>query len=220
MAQHGNAELSLADQKVALTGLVQVAYGTDVRALQPCVEDGEEVLAEQLRGRADHVGGHRRVVIVTELKPLRPGWELTAATASQISEIAEAVTEAANDVTEAAEAARRIVDSAGGQMNVIVDRVESIASEALERISLILLRRETIEADEFLALLAGTPEEDVFGPDEVVEPPPPADSGSAFATSPSSCACSITFSGSVFDSSHSRAFGRISLAANWRYWLF
>jgi methyl-accepting chemotaxis protein len=55
-----------------------------------------------------------------------------AATASQIAEIAEAVTDAANDVTAAAEAARQIVDSAGGQMTVIVERVESIAGEALE----------------------------------------------------------------------------------------
>jgi len=58
--------------------------------------------------------------------------EELAATASQIAEIAEAVTEAANDVTAAAGEARDIVTGATGQMSVIVERVETIASEATE----------------------------------------------------------------------------------------
>jgi cell division protease FtsH len=45
--------------------------------------------------------------------------------------------------------------------------------EQLDRISKILLKRETIERDEFLALLDGRDEEDVFGPEEV-EPKPGA----------------------------------------------
>jgi len=44
--------------------------------------------------------------------------------------------------------------------------------DALTRISELLLKRETIESQEFAALLEGKSEEDVFGPDEV-----PADTG-------------------------------------------
>lgn len=55
-----------------------------------------------------------------------------AATASQIAEVADQVTVAANDVTAAAERGREIVGGATEQMAVIVGRVESIASEALE----------------------------------------------------------------------------------------
>jgi methyl-accepting chemotaxis protein len=55
-----------------------------------------------------------------------------AATASQIAEIAENVTDAANDVTAAATQARDIVASASEQMILIGDRVDSIATEALE----------------------------------------------------------------------------------------
>jgi cell division protease FtsH len=43
--------------------------------------------------------------------------------------------------------------------------------EALERISKILLERETIEAEEFAKLLAGGSEEEVFGSDEEPEAP-------------------------------------------------
>jgi hypothetical protein len=47
-------------------------------------------------------------------------------------------------------------------------------------------------------------------------PPPPAPSGRALATSPSSWAAVSTFSGSFALSSHSRATGRISFWANCR----
>ncbi len=43
--------------------------------------------------------------------------------------------------------------------------------EVLETTSRILLKRETIERNEFLALLDGKSEEDVFGPDDAPEPP-------------------------------------------------
>jgi cell division protease FtsH len=43
--------------------------------------------------------------------------------------------------------------------------------EALETTSRILLKRETIERNEFLALLDGKSEEDVFGPDDAPAPP-------------------------------------------------
>jgi cell division protease FtsH len=45
--------------------------------------------------------------------------------------------------------------------------------ESLTTISELLLKRETIESDEFEALLAGKSEEEVFGPDEV----PPTGAG-------------------------------------------
>jgi cell division protease FtsH len=43
--------------------------------------------------------------------------------------------------------------------------------EQLERISKLLLERETIEADEFVALLEGKPEDEVFRDDEESTPP-------------------------------------------------
>jgi cell division protease FtsH len=46
--------------------------------------------------------------------------------------------------------------------------------EQLDHVSEILLRRETIERDEFIQLLDGKTEEDVFGRDEPVLPAPPA----------------------------------------------
>ena len=62
---------------------------------------------------------------------------------------------------------RRIVEAAHQQAkDVLVER-----REALNHISEILLRRETIERDEFVALLDGKSEEEVFGPD--VPPAPP-----------------------------------------------
>jgi cell division protease FtsH len=64
---------------------------------------------------------------------------------------------------------RRIVESAHQRAKDILTEHQ----EALERISEILLKRETIEKEEFLALLEGRSEEDVFGPDEVSEPPAP-----------------------------------------------
>jgi cell division protease FtsH len=62
---------------------------------------------------------------------------------------------------------RRIVESAH-------QRARSILTEhkqSLEVISEILVKRETIEKDEFEALLAGKTEQEVFGTEE---PPPPA----------------------------------------------
>jgi cell division protease FtsH len=47
----------------------------------------------------------------------------------------------------------------------------------LERISEILMRRETIERSEFLELLSGKPEEEVFAPEEPVLPEPAPDVG-------------------------------------------
>jgi cell division protease FtsH len=45
--------------------------------------------------------------------------------------------------------------------------------EQLDYVSEILLRRETIEREEFIKLLDGAAEEDVFGPEEPVRPEPP-----------------------------------------------
>jgi len=57
---------------------------------------------------------------------------------------------------------RRIVEAAHQNARDIL----SNHRESLERISEILLKRETIEREEFEALLDGRSEEDVFGPDE------------------------------------------------------
>ncbi len=62
---------------------------------------------------------------------------------------------------------RRIVESAHVQAREILETHR----EALNRISEVLLKRETIEADEFEALLQGRSEEDVFGAE--APPPPP-----------------------------------------------
>ncbi len=61
---------------------------------------------------------------------------------------------------------RRIVESAHTQAHDILNQHR----EALTRISEILLRRETIESDQFVALLDGDSEADVFGSEA---PPPP-----------------------------------------------
>ncbi|HEX3802072.1 MAG TPA: ATP-dependent zinc metalloprotease FtsH [Solirubrobacteraceae bacterium] len=61
---------------------------------------------------------------------------------------------------------RRIVESAHTQAREILGQHR----ESLNRISEILLKRETIEADQFMALLDGSSEEDVFGSEA---PPPP-----------------------------------------------
>ena len=64
---------------------------------------------------------------------------------------------------------RRVVESAHQQAkDILTER-----REALERISHILLKRETIEKDEFVALLEGKSEEDVWGVEESEPPPPP-----------------------------------------------
>jgi len=62
---------------------------------------------------------------------------------------------------------RRIVESAHQQARDILGSHR----EQLERISEILLKRETIEADQFVALLDGRGEEEVFG--SAAPPPPP-----------------------------------------------
>ena len=62
---------------------------------------------------------------------------------------------------------RRIVESAHQRAKDILNEHR----ESLETISQILVKRETIEKDEFEALLAGKTEEDVFGPDDAAEPP-------------------------------------------------
>jgi cell division protease FtsH len=61
---------------------------------------------------------------------------------------------------------RRIVESAHMQAREIL----ATHRDALNSISEVLLKRETIEADEFEALLEGRSEEDVFGTEA---PPPP-----------------------------------------------
>jgi cell division protease FtsH len=62
---------------------------------------------------------------------------------------------------------RRIVESA----HVQAKRILEDHREALQRISEILIKRETIERDQFVALLQGSSEEDVFGTEA---PPPPS----------------------------------------------
>jgi cell division protease FtsH len=62
---------------------------------------------------------------------------------------------------------RRIVESAHQTAKDMLND----NSEQLERISKLLLKRETIEADEFVALLAGKPEDEVFHDDEESTPP-------------------------------------------------
>ena len=62
---------------------------------------------------------------------------------------------------------RRIVEAAHQRAKDILTEHR----ESLERISKILLKRETIEEEEFAALLAGKTEEEVFGPDEPTTPP-------------------------------------------------
>ena len=62
---------------------------------------------------------------------------------------------------------RRIVESAHQTAKGLLND----NSEQLERISKLLLERETIEADEFVALLEGKPEDEVFHDDEESTPP-------------------------------------------------
>jgi cell division protease FtsH len=64
---------------------------------------------------------------------------------------------------------RRIIEGAHQRAkDILTER-----REALERISHILLKRETIEKEEFVALLDGKSEEDVWGAEETEPPPPP-----------------------------------------------
>ncbi|MBJ7343171.1 MAG: cell division protein FtsH, partial [Solirubrobacteraceae bacterium] len=62
---------------------------------------------------------------------------------------------------------RRIIESAHQRARDMLTEHR----EALETTSRILLKRETIERNEFLALLDGKSEEDVFGPDDAPAPP-------------------------------------------------
>jgi cell division protease FtsH len=78
---------------------------------------------------------------------------------------------------------RRIVESAHQRAKDILGEHR----ESLTTISEILLKRETIEKEEFIALLDGQSEEDIFGPDEVPEEPPagtPADAARAGREAP------------------------------------
>ncbi len=67
---------------------------------------------------------------------------------------------------------RRIVEEAHQTARAVLDEHR----ESLDRTSEILLRRETIEREQFIELLEGKSEEEVFGADEpaVPVPPPPA----------------------------------------------
>jgi cell division protease FtsH len=74
------------------------------------------------------------------------------------------------------EIAREIDD----EIRRIVEEAHQTARQVLEErrpqldlVSEILLRRETIEREEFIQLLDGKTEEEVFGPDEPVVPTPP-----------------------------------------------
>jgi cell division protease FtsH len=64
---------------------------------------------------------------------------------------------------------RRIVEGAHQNAKDILGE----RREELEKISHILLKRETIEKDEFIALLDGKTEEEVWGAEESEPPPPP-----------------------------------------------
>jgi cell division protease FtsH len=64
---------------------------------------------------------------------------------------------------------RRIVEEAHQLAREILEQHR----EKLDHVSEILLRRETIEREEFIELLDGKSEEEVFGRDQPVLPPPP-----------------------------------------------
>ena len=72
---------------------------------------------------------------------------------------------------------RRIVEASHQRAKDILNEHR----DKLDKISQVLVKRETIEKDEFVALLSGASEEDVFGPDvPPVEPPlPPAEADRA-----------------------------------------
>jgi cell division protease FtsH len=65
---------------------------------------------------------------------------------------------------------RRIVESAHQRAKDILGEYR----ESLTRLSEVLLKRETIEKEEFLGLLAGKSEAEVFGPDDEPSAPEPA----------------------------------------------
>ena len=62
---------------------------------------------------------------------------------------------------------RRIIESAHTRARTILNEHQ----HDLSNISEILVKRETIEKEEFLALLAGKSDEEVFGPEEEETPP-------------------------------------------------
>jgi len=70
---------------------------------------------------------------------------------------------------------RRIIESAHKRATEILVEHES----DLKNISEILVKRETIEKEEFLALLAGKSEEEVFGAEEIKPPELPAPGATA-----------------------------------------
>jgi cell division protease FtsH len=70
---------------------------------------------------------------------------------------------------------RRIVEDAHQTSKDILSQHR----EHLDTISQILLDRETIEADEFIALLEGKPEGEVFHDEEEAQPPPVEEKGTA-----------------------------------------
>jgi cell division protease FtsH len=70
---------------------------------------------------------------------------------------------------------RRIIEAAHKRATVILTEHE----EDLTRISGVLVKRETIEKEEFLALLDGKTEEEVFGADGDAKPELPAASSPA-----------------------------------------
>ena len=64
---------------------------------------------------------------------------------------------------------RRIIEEG----HDIATRVLREHLDDLHRISQILIERETIDKDQFVRLLAGEPDEDVFPPEEAKAAPPP-----------------------------------------------
>src|SRR5918993_1307173 len=68
---------------------------------------------------------------------------------------------------------RRIVEEAHQLARSILEQHQ----DSLKTTSEILLKRETIERDEFIGLLEGKSEEEVFGPDEPIVPQPQLPSG-------------------------------------------
>src|SRR5689334_16016943 len=75
---------------------------------------------------------------------------------------------------------RRIVESAHQRAKDLLTEHK----DALETISEVLVKRETIEKEEFLALLDGKAEEDVFGPADAATTPPDAPGAPAAAERP------------------------------------
>jgi cell division protease FtsH len=75
---------------------------------------------------------------------------------------------------------RRVVEEAHATAREVLDEHK----EQLDHVSEILLRRETIEREEFIQLLDGKSEEEVFGPDEPIVPTPPPPAPEAPAREP------------------------------------